>query len=98
MFVQDYDLTVLNNKAEIDFFTSYNYVYRDSVINDDPYFGVQINSLYHDIDTLSTLCESQKSPILLSLNVQSLQSKYEQLCFEINEMLSKKINIAVIVL
>jgi exonuclease III len=41
---------------------------------------------------------TQKRPVILSINIQSLQSKYEQLCLEINELVAKNIEIDAIVL
>jgi hypothetical protein len=98
MCAADLVLNILNRRAELDFFTSYNVIYQDNMVNDDPYFGVNLHSQYHDIKSLSKLHESQKRPIILSINIQSLQSKYEQLCIEINELLSKKVEIDAIVL
>jgi len=72
--------------AELDFFTSYNLNYRDLIINDDPYFGVTVNSSYHDVNSLSALCTRYKSPIYLSINIQSLMSKHENLTIELAEL------------
>jgi hypothetical protein len=89
---------ILNNRAELDFFTSYNQLYRDNVLNDDPYFGIEMKSHFHDIDSLSNLCRTQNGPIFLGLNVQSLQSKHENLCAELNELLKNNITVDVIAL
>jgi hypothetical protein len=68
----DTDINILNNRAELDFFSSYNVIYRDNLVNDDPYFGVNLHSQYYDIDSLSNLHGSLKRPIILSINIQSL--------------------------
>ena len=98
MCAADTDINVLNSRADIDFFTSYNLIYKDNLVDDDPYFGVNLHSQYHDIESLSILCATQKRSIILSINIQSLQSKYEHLCTEINELVAKNIEIDAIVL
>jgi hypothetical protein len=90
------DLRVLNFMAELDFFTSYNLNYRDLIINDDPYFGVTVNSSYHDINSLSALCARYKSPVYLSINIQSLMSKHENLTIELAELEKNNICVDVI--
>ncbi len=80
----------------MDFFTSYNAVYRDNILNDDPFFGINLESSYHDIDSLANLCNQKKSAIYLSLNVQSLMSKHENLSLEIAELEQKNITVDVI--
>jgi hypothetical protein len=73
----NYDLDSINHQADLDFFTAYNGVYVDNDINDDPYFGVNLSSCYHTNSSLADLCSNVKSPIYLSINIQSLLSKYE---------------------
>ena len=90
MFQPDNDLVTLNSLAELDFFTSYNQYYRDVIVNDDPYYGIEINSVFHDIHSLSNICSAHKS-IFLSINIQSLMSKHEQLCIELAEFKRKNI-------
>ncbi len=80
------DLNLLNVQAELDFFTSYNNTYRDVMINDDPYFGVNISSLYHDSTSLANLCITVKSSVILSINIQSLMSKHANLVLELAEL------------
>ncbi len=79
--------------ADLDFFTSYNQIYRDAIVNDDPYYGVEVNSLFHDISSLSVICSTQSSPIFLSINIQSLMSKHEQLSLELAEFKRKNITV-----
>jgi hypothetical protein len=40
----------------------------------------------------------QNSPLFLSINVQSLQSKHENLSLELNEMIKNKISVDVVAL
>jgi hypothetical protein len=82
--------------AELDFFTSYNLNYRDLFVNDDPYFGVTVDSSYHDISSLSDLCSRHKSPVYLSINIQSLMSKHENLIIELAELEKNNICVDVI--
>ncbi len=66
-------------------------MYRDENLNDDPFFGINLHSNFHDIDSLADLCKQNKSSVYLSLNVQSLMSKHEKLSMEIAELESKNI-------
>jgi hypothetical protein len=83
--MQDVDsLTVINNREDLCFWQGYNRIYRDTDLNDDPYFGVQISCKYHNLTSLS---ETVNEPIFLSVNIQSLLSKHErlvQLLLELN--------------
>ena len=87
----NYDLDSINQQADLDFFTAYNRVYIDNEVNDDPYFGVNLSSCYHTSSSLADLCNNEKSPIYLSINIQSLLSKYEQLVLEMAELEEKNI-------
>jgi exonuclease III len=92
----DNGLNIINTQAELDFFTSYNEVYRDDNLNDDPFFGVNLNSSFQDIESLADICKQSKRSIYLSLNVQSLMSKHEKLAMEISELEQKNVIIDVI--
>jgi exonuclease III len=91
-------IDALNDNLDFDFFSGYNRDYVDPNINDDPYFGTKCNSKFYDIQSLSGEEFIRTSPIFLSINIQSLQSKYEQLLIEIAEFSSSNINIDVIAL
>ncbi len=90
-------IDALNNNLDLDFFPGYNRDYVDPNINDDPYCGTKCNSKFYDIQSLS--CEEfiRNSPIFLSINIQSLQSKYEQLLLEIADFASSNINILILI-
>ena len=92
------DIVTLNLMADLDFFSLYNQLYRDLDINDDPYYGLNVSSGFHDPVTLSNMCSNYKSSVFLSLNIQSLMSKYEQLVLEIAELEQKNIVVDVIAL
>ncbi len=68
----NHELDTINRRADLDFFTSYNRLYVDEDVNDDPYFGVKLSSNFNNIDSLAAMCAKQKSAVYLSLNVQSL--------------------------
>ncbi len=92
------DIVTLNSSADLDFFSSYNRLYRDLDVNDDPYYGLNISSSYHDPISLSMLCNNRKSSVFLSINIQSLLSKHEQLVLEIAELEQKNIVVDIIAL
>ena len=73
-------------------------MYVDNNIDDNPYFAIQVSSNFHDIDSLSRTEFVKKKPIYLSINIQSLQSKFDQLCVELNEFESKNVSIDIIAL
>ncbi len=89
-------IDALNAMADLDFFTVYNRNYRDIMINNDPYFGIEILSLFHDSTSLSNACAKYKSSVFLSINIQSLMSKHEQLVLELDELKQKNVTIDVI--
>jgi hypothetical protein len=87
------NLTEINNRLDLSFFENYNQVYGDNEVNDDPYFGIDITCNYYDVLSLSTI---PAGPLFLSINIQSLQSKFEQLVQMISDLESSKIIIEVI--
>jgi hypothetical protein len=62
----------------------------DENLNDDPYFGINICSSFFDIQSLKA---AKYGPLFLSINIQSLMSKHEQLVMEIQEILDNGIQI-----
>ncbi len=62
----------------------------------DPYSDLIIDSKYYDMYTLPSILNDSDSPIFLSINIQSLLSKYEELRFFITDMSRKKVSIDVI--
>jgi hypothetical protein len=82
----DLNLDALNSQADLDFFSSYNNIYRDLAVNDDPYYGINISSNFHDIQSLSNTCANEKNGMYLSINIQSLMSKHSNLVSEIADM------------
>ncbi len=91
------NLAALNDAAYLDFRTAYNHVYQDvNDITNDPYSELIIDSKYYDIYSLPTILHDNVSPIFLSINIQSLMSKYDELRSFIVELSGKKIVIDVI--
>jgi hypothetical protein len=91
-------IEALNDMAELDFFTEYNREYHDVEIDDDPYFGINVSSKFYDLNSLASAEFVKNVPLIISLNIQSLQSKFEQLSLEIAELSEKNIVIDVIAL
>jgi hypothetical protein len=48
--------------------------------------SVNLKSSYYNISNLNKLYNEKNSPLLISLNIQSLQSKFEKLLNFINEL------------
>jgi len=91
-------IDALNRKAELDFFTEYNREYHDVEVDDNPYFGINVNSKYYDIENLAATEFVKATPLYISINIQSLQSKFNDLCSLISEFAEKNIDIDVIAL
>jgi hypothetical protein len=68
----------LNNDITLDAGDKLNSYIKDDE-NVSHFFQTDIGSLYFDIDTFSKSFKNSKNPIFLSLNIQSLNSKYEKL-------------------
>ncbi len=72
-------LNILNATADLDFRQLYEQTIRDHDSVIDPYSDMVINSKFYDLNSLSQCLENVKSPVFLSINIQSLNSKYEEL-------------------
>jgi hypothetical protein len=55
----------------------YEYLNEDDKYND--VININITSRYYDINSFISRFKNSKNPIILSLNIQSLQSKYNEL-------------------
>jgi exonuclease III len=84
----------LNNNEELDFRTSYNLVFRDA----DIVANLNVVSNYYDMYTISSDPRLINTPLFLSVNIQSLNSKYEELRHQIIDLCSKNIIIDVVAL
>ena len=52
---------------------------NDTDINNDIYTGLNIDSIFYDMDSFIKKFSNSKSPLFMNLNVQSLNSKHEKL-------------------
>jgi hypothetical protein len=86
----------LENNAELDFRNVYNEVFHDENLFDDPYI-VTLDSKFYNLDNIASIRNSGNS-LYLSLNIQSLNSKFEKLKVFILELHQKGLNIEVIAL
>jgi len=91
--MQDPDLHLINSRRDLDFIEQYNQVYVDAEVNDDPYFGINVQCKFHNLLSLS---QTVNRSIFISINIQSLQSKHEQLVEFIQELSIAKIEVDVI--
>jgi hypothetical protein len=91
-------IDALNSRADLDFFTEYNKEYLDPEVDDDPFFGINVSSKFYDVDSLSATEFIKNTLLFISLNIQSLQSKFEQFSNEISELSEKNICVDVIAL
>jgi hypothetical protein len=71
------------------------------IIDDDninQFFSTELNSNYHDIHSFCAKFAKSKNPIFISLNIQSLPSKYSELKFFMDDLISKNVEIDLIIL
>ena len=92
------NLTTLNNDNSLDFLENYNRLLNEQDNFDNPYLQTAIDCKFHDLFTLPLTIQSKTSPCYISLNVQSLNSKYESLKDYIIKLISKNDNIEIIAL
>jgi hypothetical protein len=67
-------------------------------LNDNPYANVEIDSLFYDNNSFRNNFASSRNPIILNINIQSLQSKFENLKNFLLSSLNDKIPIDIIAL
>ena len=91
-------LATLNADRNLDFLHHYNNFYGVDLNNGDPYENCTVASEYYDMNSLCNVEALSKNSIFLSVNIQSLQSKFEQLKQQIIELRSKGLTIDVIAL
>jgi len=74
----------------------------NSLINDDEaagqFFSTNIDSNYYDVNSFRASYSNSTSPIFLSLNIQSLQSKFADLKHFLSELSNSKISIDLIII
>jgi hypothetical protein len=67
-------------------------------LNDNPYTNVEIDSLFYNYNSFRNNFASSRNPIILNINIQSLQSKFENLKNFLLSSLNDKIPIDIIAL
>ncbi len=65
---------------------------------EDPYTNLNVVSNYYDMYNVSSDPRLINTPVFLSVNIQSLNSKYEELRLQILELCKKNITIDVVAL
>jgi hypothetical protein len=55
--------------------------------------NINITSRYYDINSFISRFKNSKNPIILSLNIQSLHSKYNELKSFINELANHNVKV-----
>ena len=88
---EDFQLGALNSRPELDNTTFLNQFIIDEENDFNIFNDTQINSLYFNIETFSTKCRSENKPVVISLNIQSLQSKLNELVTLLTSLSSKNI-------
>lgn len=86
--------TKLNEKPEFELKNVTDLFYSD----DNPYENIQIDSKFYDNNEFFSTFSANNQPILLNLNVQSLNSKFSDLRVFVLEAMKTKVNIAIIAL
>jgi hypothetical protein len=64
----------------------------------DPIINLPVQSKFYDLDSFNTSFVDSKQPILLSINIQSLNAKFEGLKAILNLINSKNVQVDVIAL
>jgi hypothetical protein len=91
------ELGILNTNVNLDFKTSlYNVPYIDP--DTDPVLTNNINSLFYDADSFINKFSNVKSPVIISINVQSLNAKHDNLKQLLVRMSKKNVQVDVVVL
>jgi hypothetical protein len=85
----------ININPDLDFLQQFSNSF-DNLQFDNPYLSVKIDGKFHEIEELLRIDNILECPVYLSINIQSLNSKFE--CFSnfIADLLSKQINVEVI--
>ena len=91
-------LDTLNNRPDLECKEFLNQFIIDEENEFNIFNNIQLNSNYFNINTFAAKYRSENKPLILSLNIQSLQSKFNELVAFISCLSSKQIYIDVIAL
>ena len=94
----DAQLGVLNNRPGLASKNFLNQFIIDDENNFNIFNNIQISSTYFNNETFVAKCRSQNEPIIISLNIQSLRIKFNELVAFITCLSSKNMYIDVIAL
>lgn len=89
-------LSTLNSKKELDFLQNSLEILNQNDGFDNPYLNININSKFYDSQTLLEIPNIQKSPVYISFNAQSINSKYESIKELILELTNIPINVEIV--
>ena len=89
------DIFNLNQNNNLDFLHQFDRLLNNNDLQDNPYLNIQLNSNYHDQNSILQIPNILNSPVYLSLNTQSLNSKFENLKQFVLELVSQNVNIEV---
>ena len=90
------EIVSLNLNPELDFLIKNAVNLNNHAQNDNPYLNVTIDGKFHDINSLLQLKDIHDSPVYISINVQSLNSKFECLCNFMSELSESNINVEIL--
>jgi hypothetical protein len=90
------ELNLLNSNNSLDFLHKFSETVRDDIYIDNPYLNVHIDSKFYDVNSLLLIPNITNSPVYISLNIQSLNSKIDSLRSFIIDLADKKVNVEII--
>ncbi len=87
----------INSDPTLDACTLLN-SYVDDDENVSQFFQTRIQSSYHDVTSFKDLFNRSSNPLILSLNIQSLNSKYESLKSLVSDLLNALVPLDLIII
>ena len=87
----------INSIKTLDF-TSVLETFFDHDENENPYLNTSYSAGYLDIQKINTILKSQSDPIILSINIQSLNSKHQNLCQFLSDLTKDSLCIVAVAL
>jgi len=86
----------LNCNPDLDFLHVFNNSLDNNADFDNPYLTIQIDGKFHETSSILQIQNILDCPVYISLNVQSLNSKFESLCHFIKDLLVQNVKIEII--
>ena len=97
MQTQNNSLQLLNDRIDLDFIHLFNNLLLDEQ-EDNPYINVEINGKFYDTESFVNDPIIRTSPVFISINVQSLNSKHANLSDLVCDLINRGVNIEIIAL